>query len=132
MALDNVDPKHKPSFELKPFELPEPDLQFPEDSPVKSFAVYGLSFIPQHDPSKSYYITADISQNKRALYDELAKKDLKPLQVKKVWIEASIQDGDKEKTKRFEVGGTSCSLKHEGDGGMLRQFLKNVGIDITK
>lgn len=132
MDIRVIDAKQKPSFELAPFKLPKQDFQIPASSPVKSFTVCGLSFIPVHDPSKSYYVTADISSNKKALYDELDKKGLQPLHINKVWIEATIQDGDKEKAKRFEVSTSCCSLKHDGKGAILRQLLKDVGIDITK
>lgn len=131
MGLDNVDPKFKPSFELNKFKLPEQDFQIPIDSPVKSYAVYGLNFFPVHDPSASYNVTANIDINKKALYEELDRKKLKPLQIRRVWIEVTMQGGYKEKTKRFNISTSCCSLKLEGDGETLRQFLKSVGIDIT-
>jgi hypothetical protein len=133
IKLDNVDTEFKPSFELSAFKVPEPDLQSPLSSKVKSIAIYKMYFIPVHDTNKTYEIGANIDVHKKALYDELNAKNLKPIHIKKVWIEATIQEGDKEKTIRFELGESSSNLKHEGEIAIeLRQFLKDVGIDKTK
>lgn len=133
IKLDNVDTEFKPSFELSAFKVPEPDLQSPLSSKVKNIAIYKMHFIPVHDTNKTYEIGANIDVNKKALYDELNAKNLKPIHIKKVWIEATIQEGDKEKTRRFELGESSSNLKHEGEIAIeLRQFLKDVGIDKTK
>jgi hypothetical protein len=133
MGLDSVDTKFKPSYKLDSFKTPEHDLQFPANSRVKSIAIYKMYFVPLHDPSKTYEISANISENKKALYEELEAKKLKPIYVRKVWIEATLQEGDKEITKRFRVGESYSDLKHDGIiADALRQFLKDVGIDITK
>ncbi len=132
MGLDNVDTKFKPSFKLDAFKLPEHDLEIPINSKVRSIAIYKMYFVPLHDPSKTYEISANISKNTKALYDELKAKNLKPINIRKVWVEAVIQKGDKETVKRFQIGETSCDLKHEDIADELRQFLKDVRIDITK
>ncbi len=131
MGLQKVDSEQKQSFDLEAFKSAEHDFQLSEHTLVHSVAVCGLYFVPKHDLSKSYHITADVSVNKNALYDELKAKGLEPFQIKKVKLAVTLIDGDKLKTRRFEVGTTGCSLKHDGVASELRQFLKDVGIDIS-
>lgn len=131
LGLDNVDPKPKRAFNLTPFHSTENGITIPPESDVKSLAVYKLRFSPAHNPQATYTIEADISTNKRAVYDELENKRLGISYIKQVGLEARLQaDGaDKEMIRRFEISPGSCSLKHEDEAGVLRQFLKSNGID---
>lgn len=131
MGLEKVDPEQKQSFDLDAFRTAEHGLPISSHALVHSVAVCALHFIPKHDISKSYYITANVKENPNALYDELKLKKLEPFQVNKVKLAVTMIDGEKLKTRRFEVGTTGCSLKHDGVAAELRQFLKDVGVDVT-
>lgn len=131
MDIEEVDSDFKPSFNIGSFKDKEQNFTIDDSACVDELCVYGLEFIPSHDPSKSYKINANIRHNKEAVYEELEAKALKPVSIKKVWIEARYYAGDKLKTKRFEVGNHSCNLKHEGIDEKLRLLLKEIGIDST-
>lgn len=133
LKLDNVDTKPKRAFNLNLFYTRNHGLRIPVTSPVKSLTVQRLKFAPRHNPKATYTVDVDTSENAHAVYDELEKKYLNINNIKQVCIRATMQmDGmDKETSCTFDISPSSCSLKHEDEAGVLRQFLKNVGIDET-
>jgi hypothetical protein len=133
LGLEKVDTKPKCVHSLTPFHTREQGIIIPPESPVESLTVYKLRFAPAHNPRADYTIQADISENRQAVYDELEKKYLNINHIKLVGLEAILQrNGTGEKTiRRFEISPRSYSLKHDDMSVILRQFLKDTGIDTT-
>ncbi len=133
LGLDFIETKRKQSFNVELFRVAEPTITIPAESPVLSIAVWRLQFASSFRQGIGIDIRADISQNKRALYEELQARRWGISYVKSVGLEATLQDKEgKQYTRRFEMSGKTCNLRHDGEDGMLRQFLKDTQIDITK
>ena len=133
MGLNDVDTRPKRSYNLTPFYTRNHDLQIPAESPVKEVTVRNLRFSPSHNPTAIYDIHTDTSQNKQSIYDEMEDKQLGIASMKKVGLELTIQDEATGRVhpRRVDISPSSVSLKHEDEDGMIRQFLKAVGIDAT-
>jgi hypothetical protein len=134
LGLDNVETKPKHSFNLSPFNTANNSIEIPDNSRIKSFAVYKLRFAPIHNPKAIYTIEADTSADRQAVYKELERKHLNISHIKTLGLEVCLhptQDG-KESKRRFETSPSSCSLKHIDESGIIRQFLKEAGIDTTQ
>lgn len=133
LGINAEAPRNNKSFNLSPFTNAEHQLIFPPESPLQSLTVYKISFVPRHNHEASYMIDVDVSDNKKALYEELRAKNLDISRIKRLGIEATIQSNasDTTKTKRFEISGTSCTLKHDDDAALIRTALKDLGIDVS-
>lgn len=134
LGITTTAPKNKKSFDLTAFTQANHALVIPPKSPIKSLDVYKIVFAPHHNPTATYMIAVDITNNKKALHEELQAKNLHILNIKKIGIEATLQSdtSDKTKTRRFEISGTSCTLKHEDESAQIRALLKELGIDTTQ
>jgi hypothetical protein len=133
LGIENVETKPKRSFDLSVFNTVENSIEIPEDSRIKSFAVHKLRFAPRHNPKATYTIEADTSTDRQAVYKELERKHLIISHIKTLGLEVYLhptEDG-KEAKRRFEISPSSCSLKHVDESGVIRHFLKEVGIDTT-
>ena len=133
LGLENVKTKPERSFDLSAFNTTENSIEIPEGSRIKSYAVHKLRFAPSHNPKATYTIEADTSTDRQAVYKELERKHLNISHIKTLGLEVYLhpkEDG-KEAKRRFEISPSSCSLKHIDESGIIRHFLKEVGIDTT-
>lgn len=133
LSIDNVIKNQKRSYNLKPFERGTKDIIIPPESPIKSLRMNKLRFVPDYHPNIIHTIEASPKDHPDIIFDNLRRTGLSIDYIRQVGLEATIQGKQANETKviKFELSSKTCSLPHEDEAGIIRDFLIQTGIDLT-
>jgi hypothetical protein len=138
LKLDDLppEPRDHRGYDLDPLRRRDFQFVYPADCGIKSVAVRRLRLSSRLRQGDRILVEADISEDRQALYNLLEEigQSLPISQWNVTWAEISAQvlkGGDvREKTHTFHVSWpSSCSLKYDETGLMLRAMLKASGIE---
>jgi hypothetical protein len=136
LGLSEVPKVDKPSYRLEPLKARHFLFVRPPDSPIVEVRVKRLGLAVFGARPATLTVEADVTDDPDALYlamDSLIKVPLTLTKVIGATLRATIdpRDGGKNRVRSFDLSLRSCSLKHEGADLLMRQMLRDSGIDQT-